>query len=422
MADALAERAAAVLRGNDAGGWTKAAPSLYPHQWSWDSAFIAIGWAHLSPERALTELERLFDAQWATGMVPHIVFDPAAPPGSYFPDADRWGCAASPAAPPVPTSGICQPPVHAIALAAIAAHGATERVRALVPKVLAWHRYLVTARDPLRSGLVTIYHPWESGADNSPRWDPVLAGITVGDLPPYRRRDTAQVDAAERPSDAEYDRYLWLVELLKRAGYDDTAAAADHPFQVKDVYFSAILVAANEALLPLADERDRPEIAGWIERGRAALREAIDADLALCLDSDARTGTAIRCRTFAGFAPMLAGVVEGRQIDELYSSRFLGHDGLRWPLLVSTSPVDPAYRARTYWRGPTWPIVNWLLWRALRAAGEDTRAAQLRRASLDQLDASGLYEYFQPVTGDPLGSSDQSWTAAVALDWLAAAK
>ena len=39
----LVERATAVLKLNDLGGWTKAAPRLYPHQWSWDSAFVAIG-------------------------------------------------------------------------------------------------------------------------------------------------------------------------------------------------------------------------------------------------------------------------------------------------------------------------------------------------------------------------------------------
>jgi hypothetical protein len=52
-----------VLHGNDAGSWTRAAPVLYPHQWSWDSAFIAIGWAHLDVRRAMTELEQLFAAQ-----------------------------------------------------------------------------------------------------------------------------------------------------------------------------------------------------------------------------------------------------------------------------------------------------------------------------------------------------------------------
>jgi len=89
----LRDQAAAVLRGNDAGGWTKASPLLYPHQWSWDSAFIAIGWAHLDVRRAMTELEQLFAAQWSTGMVPHIVFR-AGQDTRYFPGPEWWDCAA----------------------------------------------------------------------------------------------------------------------------------------------------------------------------------------------------------------------------------------------------------------------------------------------------------------------------------------
>jgi hypothetical protein len=52
-------------------------------------------------------------------------------------------------------------------------------------------------------------------------------------------------------------------------------------------------------------------------------------------------------------------------------------------------------------------------------AGEPERAARLRRASLDQLAHGDFAEYFEPFSGEPLGSSEQSWTAAVALDWLA---
>ena len=43
------------------------------------------------------------------------------------------------------------------------------------------------------------------------------------------------------------------------------------------------------------------------------------------------------------------------------------------------------------------------------------------RETLDQLAEGGFAEYFEPFTGEALGSSDQSWTAAVALDFLAAA-
>jgi glucosylglycerate hydrolase len=59
-----------VLRRNDMGGWTRAAPDLYPHQWSWDTGFIAVGLAHLDTGRAARELSSLFEHQWTNGKVP----------------------------------------------------------------------------------------------------------------------------------------------------------------------------------------------------------------------------------------------------------------------------------------------------------------------------------------------------------------
>ncbi|MGH3426672.1 MAG: MGH1-like glycoside hydrolase domain-containing protein, partial [Mycobacteriales bacterium] len=195
---ALRSYAARILRENDVGTWTKAAPQQYPHQWSWDAAFVAVGWAHLDVKRAFVELENLFAAQWSTGMVPHIVFDPTADADAYFPGPTRWACGISPNAPThgSATSGICQPPVHAIAAARIwekADANTKPQLKRLYPRLLRWHRYLMTQRDPERSGLISIYHPWESGTDNSPRWDRVLAGIEIGEVPPYRRRDNVHV-------------------------------------------------------------------------------------------------------------------------------------------------------------------------------------------------------------------------------------
>ncbi|MBA2535643.1 MAG: hypothetical protein H0V21_11600, partial [Rubrobacter sp.] len=116
--DGVNPMATDILRRNGLKAWTKPAPSLYPHQWSWDSAFIALGLAHVDNRRATDELESLFRGQWSTGKVPHIIFDPEAPPKSYFPDAERWNSSAlSEDAPSEKrTSGLCQPPVHAIAV------------------------------------------------------------------------------------------------------------------------------------------------------------------------------------------------------------------------------------------------------------------------------------------------------------------
>jgi glucosylglycerate hydrolase len=430
--------AAGVLRRNGIKSWTKPAPTLYPHQWSWDSAFIALGLAHVDNRRARDELESLFANQWATGKVPHIVFNPEAPPKSYFPDAERWNSSALSADAPSGshTSGLCQPPVHAIAVRRIweTSRGKEEErverarrfLKANYPRLFAWHRYLATARDPEGSGLVTIYHPWESGTDNSPRWDPALEALQIGDLPPYTRYDLQHVtDPSHRPSDEEYDRYLWLLELLKRERYDEAEIYEAHPFLVKDVLSSAILVAANEALVEIArvvgaSEEDVALIEGWIGRGRKGIEEQWDPHLKLCLDYDLRAGEPARVRTIAGFAPLIAGGLTDERLKDvlktLDSPAFAGDPKLHRPLPPSTSPEEEAFHPRSYWRGPVWPVANWLLWWSLIRAGEPARAAQMRRETIGQLTEGGFAEYFEPFTGEPLGSHEQSWTAAVALN------
>ena len=112
-------------------------------------------------------------------------------PGNYLLGPEHWASASlskSASGTPRPTSALCQPPVHAIAALRIfeAARGTADEddARSFLSdnfdRLLAWHRYLATARDPEGSGLVTIYHPWQSGTDNSPRWDAALSNVKVG--------------------------------------------------------------------------------------------------------------------------------------------------------------------------------------------------------------------------------------------------
>ena len=117
--DQLGRAAVTVLIQNWRGHATVPSRSLYPHQWSWDSAFIALGLQHWAPRRAASELLSMFGAQWADGRVPHIAFNPAVPEDAYFPGPAFWRSHDVPDHPPVETSGIIQPPVHAIAAAEV---------------------------------------------------------------------------------------------------------------------------------------------------------------------------------------------------------------------------------------------------------------------------------------------------------------
>ena len=86
--DGLLNNARRILDKNWNGKFTIPSPTLYPHQWSWDSGFIAIGNSYHNTDRAIKEIEFLFSAQWKNGMIPHIVFNEKEK--TYFPSADFY--------------------------------------------------------------------------------------------------------------------------------------------------------------------------------------------------------------------------------------------------------------------------------------------------------------------------------------------
>ena len=431
----LTFRATEVLRENDLGTMVMAAPRLYPHQWSWDAAFISIGLARISVPRAITEMRTLLNAQWTTGMIPHIVFTDV--PG-YFPGPDVWGTDAAVARPAgVQTSGICQPPVHAIAVARILEagrrRGGEDRVEAeafaaeCVPRLAAWHRWLSTARDPAGTGLVEIHHGWESGMDNSPRWDQAYAAITVDRPVELRRHDTTLVkDTSQRPTDREYQKYLHLVAQMRSVQYRDADIPPIIDFRVGDVFMTAILAVAASELAVLGEQvglaGEVADQAALADRARTGVLSSINPETGLCRDFNARAGTWTSAESLASFSTLLSGGDAracSRQQEIITGPRWAGHPDLAHALPPTVSPRSPGFRPRTYWRGPSWPVMSWLFAWALRRRGEVALADQWRGEGLAQLGDLAFGEYYEPFTGEPLGSRNQSWTAAVALDWVA---
>jgi len=426
----LIQQAQAVLRGNWMGYATKPAPRLYPHQWSWDAAFIAIGYAHFDQDRAAQELRSLFHGQWANGLLPHIVFNPAVT--DYTPGPEFWRTDRSPHAPhAVRTSGIVQPPLHATAIwhiyqVAQDKERARGFLREMFPRLVAWHTYLYRERDMRVDGLVYLRHPWESGQDNSPIWDRLLARITLRPdrVLPYRRVDSRIVDAAERPSDAEYDRYAYLVRLAWENDYDEARIRAVSPFLVEDVLFNALLVQANHDLGRIAREigEDGSTFEAWAARTAGAMNaRQWNDEHGIYFDHDLAMHAPIHAHVAAGFSPLFAGVPNDAQVrrmlDKLNACGFCPLDATCWAV-PSFDKQEPGYSSNRYWRGPVWINVNWLLYRGLRRYGFDDYAAHVRQAIVELPRRCGFYEYFDPDTGQGHGSDNFSWTAALLLDVL----
>ncbi|MFD3562352.1 hypothetical protein ACFWVU_22080 [Streptomyces sp. NPDC058686] len=452
---ALRERAARVLETNWTGTSTVPSRTLYPHQWSWDSAFVAIGSRHVSPLRAQSELETLFAAQWGDGRVPHIVFNPAVPLDAYFPSPDFWRSStqgrAAGAPRSVQTSGIVQPPVHA--LAAWLVHRADpglSRSRSFLariyPKLASWHRYLLHRRDLGGGGLASVVHPWEQGMDNSPCWDAPLSRIAPAPARAFHRADLDHGAADDRPTDLDYGRYVRLATDYRDGQYADRAAGQGG-FAVEDPSFNALLIASEHALARIACELGAAGTArhARAERLTAALVERLwdpATGMFFCRDLRGETDGHPTSRAPGHGTPRATGRLSPPALIPEY-----GVGGLI-PLILPTLPrhvsagllrtargprfglgttvrlvpsydlTGPAFDPQRYWRGPAWFNTNWLIERGLRLHGEQAEAERLRAALLRTALDTAFAEYVDPYTGRGCGARGFAWSAALALDLL----
>ncbi len=404
----LAGKAADILRTNDRGSYTVPAGHLYPHQWAWDSAFCALGWARIDMGRAMTEMDTLLGGQWSDGRIPHIQFHQD---GHYFPDPSFWGTdrVAGTARAQRRSSSITQPPVWASVARRLLELGADEaRVRAWVAPMDRSHRFFHDQRDPLNWNLVAVVHPWESGLDNSPAWDAPLSRVDPSQAPPFRRIDKDVVgDVSQRPTDDQYKRYAVLVKAIAQDDY------GPGPWAVYDPLMTTLLARAEEDLAWLGDRVDViTDAAKRAERLRAALvRRLWDEGMGRFRFYDARASEWLSPDVLAAYMPLCLDLPEA--LRSRLETELLSRYWTEWPL-PSTAPGDPSFDSRRYWRGPSWVNTNWILAPRL--------GQRLVDKTLQLLDERGFWEYFDPHTGEGLGASDFSWSAALALDLLDAKK
>jgi len=423
---ALIDGARAVLKANDLGTSTKPAPSLYPHQWNWDSCFIAIGISHYDTARAALELQSLLRGQWRNGLVPQIVFNPQGT--GYFPGPDVWQSDRSPQAPrEVQTSGITQPPVLATAALKIWENAsdkdlARRLLTDLYPKILQYHRWLYAERDPDGSGLVVVVHPWESGLDNSPPYLDAGSRVTLTYRPKYERLDLLHVAAKNRPTNKDYDLFVYLLEQMRAVNWDQQRYLEQAPLQVIDVLFNSILSRANTDLAAIAEivGEDPSQVRAWRERTVAAINDTLwDDDAGAYFSYDRVAGKPLKDDTIAAFHTLYGGVASADRAQRLIEQHllnpeeYLPRNGFNVP---TTAMNSPWFNPENYWLGPVWVNTNWMLLHGLEEYGRADLAAQLRLTTLELVQRAGFREYFNPLTGEGYGTESFGWTAALSID------
>lgn len=408
------DAARATLRQNDRGGYTVPTARLYPYQWNWDSAFAALGFSTFDEPRAWQEVQSLLKGQWDDGMLPHIVFHQSSP--DYFPGPGLWGVRHDP-----PTSGITQPPVLASAVRLMLERSrdrrlAEERVASFFPQLVKWHSWWERARDPEGFGLSAIIHPWESGMDNSPSWDVPLERVPATTRNIYQRRDTCFVDESQRPRQADYDRYMHLVEVYRDVDWEPGSIWKVAPFKVLDVGVNAILHRADADLAAMSERfgksTDNAAIATRMERRASAFKRLWSSSRNLYQPFDLIAGQQLDVVASSGFIPLYAGIHCQTSAIIMELRRWMQDLAFGVPT-VPASAIS--FDRRRYWRGPIWAVVNWLIADGLGRAGEHELANRVAQDTLRLIREHGFCEYFDPIDGTGLGGNAFTWTAAVFL-------
>ena len=428
------DQAKAVLEGNWRNGYTIPSSTLYPFQWNWDAGFHALGWMYIDVEKAILEVRHLFSGQWKNGMLPHIVFHQENE--NYFPGPSEWGINQSINCPEkIKTSGITQLPVFGFFLermdqiAEKKGLDLSAFIKELFPKVVQFHQYLYTQRDPYNEGLPFVMHNWES-TDNSPIWDDVWKKMNVDNARDvaHLRKDLKNVDAAMRPSHEHYKRYIHLIDLLKSKSYDETLLLKNYPFLIQENFFISLLIRSNEGLIKLSEKYGFtcPQLKKWQEKSIASFRDKFwDKESNMFYPYDLNEKGLIKKDIVGGLISLFAGIPTEEQAKVLVyklESSFIQNE--TWFLCPSYSGKAEDFDPKKYWRGPLWPNVNWLLYHGLKRYGFDKVADKIKDQTIFLIENVGMYEYFDPrplnespIDQKGLGGLNFSWTAAIYLDF-----
>lgn len=431
----LAESCKNVLIENDKGKFTIPAKGLYPHQWLWDSCFIAIGQRHYDVSRAQQEILSLLRGQWSNGMLPNMILAPSKLPSQA---TTFWRSNLSPLSPDnVATSGITQPPMLAEAVVKVGEKlNSMERhswYQQVYPAILHFHQWLYNERDPKNQGLVLQIHPWETGLDNTPPWIQEInqqriplwikiIGFLHLDTPiGLLRKDSFLALPGERISTLNALTYYSIQRRLRRKRYEIKSILNKKELAVQDINFNSILVRANHHLSTIAKYIDKnipDELLSKIQQTKKAFDLLWDAYSGQYYSRSYLTNKLIKIPTLGTLLPLYAGNISKERAKQLVD---LLNDKKQFSCTypIPTVPLNSKwFDEHKYWQGPTWINTNWLIIDGLKRYGYLEEAEHIRKQTLALVANSGSSEYFSPKDGSPAGADNFSWTAALCIDLL----
>ena len=373
--------------------------------WLWDSCFHAMILSEKEPEVAKNELRAVCSQQREDGFIPHMIYwagDGEVPPKWAVEKGLQqfWSGPYS--------SDITQPPILALALEEV--YNKTKDkayLREMLPKLTRYYDYLHNKRDPDGDSLISILHPWESGWDNSQRWDPVL-GIP---------RDKGPV----KRSDIDKKKIAVFISNVKN-NWDEAAIFAEGKFDVEPVDFNVLYCLNMKILGELFSEAGDEVNARRFKKRSEATRSAIFQkmwDGVKYVDLFGKDNIKSDIKAASMFYPMMLD--DEKHYKHLIEKYLLNPKEFASPYGISTTSRDNfTYAPNSYWRGNVWHNVNYFVVRGLKKVYREHRFSAAQEAmnyimisSYTLLYQGGSSEYFNPETGEGYGVKFFGWNGIV---------
>ncbi|MDY6795501.1 MAG: trehalase family glycosidase [Actinomycetota bacterium] len=389
-------------------------PSIhhYPSLFAWDSGFHAAAMSNLDVSKAARELETLFRQTRDDGRMPHEVLMPNRASRRFSRRLQTWlvrweydGDGASFMVDP--------PSYHFAAEIVYRRSGDGDWLRRLWPRMRGCLDYLLVTRDVKGDGLVTIFHPWESGTDMSPQFFQAM------DLHANRRRDVVRA--------ALYTTALFAINSLK--GWDIRRLTRAGGFACEELTMNCLTIRACRSMAYMAGELGRREEEARY-RGRAeSMMEALDR---LCWDEEQgcyfpRFGIGETClarrRTADSLMPLFTGICPRDRACRLVEEHLLDRGEFWNEYLVPFNPEDELAGACSWvdkrlWAGHCiWINFCWMLAIGLGEYGYTEEATEVTRRVVHMILREGFYEFYDSRTGEGRRIAEFCWPA-LALDMM----
>ncbi|HEV8285049.1 MAG TPA: hypothetical protein VGQ09_12115 [Chitinophagaceae bacterium] len=377
-------------------------PDKYPFQWWWDSFFHTFILCALHEiELAKQNFQTLFKMQKKNGFVGHMIFWESLLP------KDKWNVLEGP---PVwyqirpHMSSLIQPPLVAQALLRIYKHSHDEDFfAAMLPKVKSYFRWLAANRDFDGDGLISIISNFESGIDHKPSFDEVFG---------FKSKKVT-------------NNYFWKVIFTQFRNftnwYNLKWIHKSNVFIVKETLFNTMYVQDLRALAKLceiAKDNDAHQYEALAHKVANRIIEIMyDEESAAFYDVYGPANKKLKVLTFTIALPILMKEVPQKIAKVILERHFLNKEEFDLPFSIpSVAKSEPSFDpsdSRFLWRGPTWPVINWFLYKSFIENGFEKKACSLFKSMKDLIEKSGFREYYNPFTGEGYGAKDFTWSGLV---------